>query len=119
MEFAPVKHKRTRGVSHSSRMVNVRPLAGEETQWFMVVPSLGGCAGKSRSGDGYLLYGRMSTDCGKFHRKSTNLGTLCGSGAEEGFANSTFLVGSADGLGLGKGEGPLAPLHADYGACSC
>jgi hypothetical protein len=102
VKFAPVEHKTTRGVSHSSRVVNVRPLAGEETQWFMVVSSLGGCAGKSRSGDDYPLYGRTLTDCGKFHHKLTNQGTLCGSGVEEGFADSTFLVGSADGLGLGK-----------------
>jgi hypothetical protein len=59
------------------------------------------------------------TDCGKFHHKLTNLGTLCGSGAEEGFADLTLLVESANGLGLGKGEGPSAPLHADYGACNC
>jgi hypothetical protein len=119
VEFAPVERKTTRGVSHSSRVANVRPLAGKETRWVIVVPSLGGCAGKSRSGDDYPLYGCTLTDCGKFHRKSTNLGTLCGSGAEEGFANSTFLVGSANGLGLGKGEGPSAPLHTDYGACNC
>ncbi len=77
-------------------VANVRPLAGEETQWFMVVPLLGGCAGKIQSGDDYPLYGRTLTDCGKFHRKLTNLGTFCGSGAEEGFADLTFLVGSAN-----------------------
>ncbi len=119
MEFAPVERKTARGVSHLSRVANVRPLAGEETRWFMVIPLLVGCAGKSWSGDNYPLYGRTATDCGEFHCKSTNLGTLCGSGAEEGFADSTFLVGSADGLGLGKGEGPSAPLHADYRACNC
>jgi hypothetical protein len=100
-------------------MVNVRPAAVEETRWFMVVPSLGGCAGKSRSEGDHPLYGRSLTNSGKFHRKSTNLGTLCGSGAEKGFADPTFLVGSANGLGLGKGEGPTAPLPADYGACNC
>jgi hypothetical protein len=119
MEFAPVKRKMTGRVSHSSRMVNVRPAAGEETRWFMVVPSLCGCAGKSRSEDDHPLHGHSSTNCSKFHHKLTNLGNLCGSGAEEGFANPTFLVGSANGLGLGKGEGPTALLPTDYGACNC
>ncbi len=100
-------------------MANVRPAAGEETQWFMVVPLLGGCAGKSRSEGDHPLYGRSSTNWGKFCHKLTNQGTLCGSGAEEGFADPTFLVGSANGLGLGKGEGPMASLPADYGACNC
>ncbi len=114
MEFAPVERKTTGGVSHLSHMANVQPLAREETRWFMVILLLGGCAGKSQSGDDYPLYGRALTNCGKFHHKPTNLGTLCRSGAEEGFADSTFLVGSDDGLGLGKGEGPFAPLPADY-----
>jgi hypothetical protein len=119
VEFAPVKRKTTGRVSHLSHMANIRPAAGEETQWFMVVPLLGGCAGKSWSEDNHPLYGRLSTNCGKFHHKLTNLGTLCGSGAEEGFTDPTFLVGSADELGLGKGGGPTAPLPADYGACNC
>ncbi len=100
-------------------MANVQPAAGEETQWFMVVPLLSVCAGKSRSENDHSLHGRLLTNCSKFHCKSTNLGTLCRSGVEEGFADLTFLVGSADGLGLGKGEGPTAPLPADYGACNC
>jgi hypothetical protein len=119
VKFAPVKRKMTGRVSHLSRMANVQPEAGEETRWFMVIPLLGGCAGKSQSEDDHPLYGHSLTNCGKFHRKLTNLGTLCGSGAKEGFADPTFLVGSANGLGLGKGEGPTAPLHADYRACNC
>jgi hypothetical protein len=119
MEFALVERKMTGRVSHLSRMVNVRPAAREEIRWLMVVPLLGGCAGKSRSEDDHPLHGRLSTNCSKFHRKSTNLGTLCGSNVEEGYADPTFLVGSANELGLGKGEGPRAPLPADYGACNC
>ena len=90
-------------------VANVRPLAGEETRWFMVVPLLGGCAGKSRSGVDYPLYGRTLIDCGKFHCKLTNLGTLCGSGAEEGFANLTFLVRSAN-TWTWQGRGAFGPL---------
>ncbi len=67
VEFAPVEHKTTGGVSHSGRMANVQPLAREETLQYMVVPLLGGCAEKNRSGDNCPLYGRLSTNCGKFH----------------------------------------------------
>jgi hypothetical protein len=43
----------------------------------------------------------------------TILGTLYESGAQEGFAGSTFLVGPADGLRIGKGEGCVSsPLQA-------
>jgi hypothetical protein len=68
VEFAPVERKTTGGVSHSGRMANVWPLAGEETKQYLVIPLLGGCAEKSRSGDNCPLYGRSSTNCCKFHR---------------------------------------------------
>ena len=54
----------------------------------------------------------------KFYRQSTDLGTLCGSSEKEGFADPTVLVGSANGFGIGKGEGPLAPLTAGR-SCFC
>jgi hypothetical protein len=66
VEFAPVERKTTGGVSHLGRMANIQPLAGEETQRYLVVPLLGGCAGKSRSGDNCPLYGCLSTNCGNF-----------------------------------------------------
>jgi hypothetical protein len=88
-------------------MANVRFEAGEESQRVLVVPALEGCFGGSRSADNRPLYGRASADRHKFHRKLADLGTLCGSGEEEGFAGPTFLVGSADGLDLAKERGLL------------
>jgi hypothetical protein len=67
MEFAPVEREMTGGVSHLGCMANVRPLAGEEIRWYLVVPLLDGCTEKSQSGDNCPLYGCLLTNCGKFH----------------------------------------------------
>jgi hypothetical protein len=63
----------------------------------------------SGSADNRPLHGRGLVDCRKLHCQLTDLGALCGSGEEEGFAGLTFLVGSANGLESGEREGPLAP----------
>ena len=100
-------------------MANVRPSAGEETEWVLDLPLLERCVKSGWPGNDFPLYGCSSADRRKLYSESTDLRTLCESGAEERFAGPTFLVGSADGLGLGKGEGPLAPLASGYGACNC
>ncbi len=51
----------------------------------------------------------------KLYSQSTNLQALCGSSEEEEFARPTILVGPANGLRFGKGEGPLAPLPTGQG----
>jgi hypothetical protein len=100
-------------------MVNVRPSVGEETEWVLDLPLLEGGVKSGWPGNNFPLYGCSSTDRRKLYSESTDLRTLCKSGAEERFAGPTFLVGPADGLGLGKGEGPSAPLASGYGACNC
>jgi hypothetical protein len=100
-------------------MANVRPSAGEETEQVLDLPLLKGGVKSSWPGNNFPLYGCSSTDRRKLYSESTDLRTLCGSGAEERFASPTFLVGSADGLGLGTGEGPSTPLASGYGACNC
>ena len=100
-------------------MANVRPSAGEETERVLDLPLLEGRAYSSGPGNDFPLYGCSSADHRKLYSESTDLRTLCGSSAEETFAGPIFLVGSADGLGLGKGEGPSAPLASGYGACNC
>ncbi len=118
MEFVSDEHETIGGFSHSCRVVNVRYEAGEESQWILVVPTLEGCFGGSRSADNRPLYGRALADRRNFFPESTDLGTLCGSGEEEGFADPTFLVGSVDGFGFGEGEGdspcagPCGPCHS-------
>ena len=116
MEFVFDEHETIGWFSHSCRVANVRFEAGEESQRVLVVPALKGCFGGSRSADNLPLYGRASADRRKFYRKSTNLGTLCGSGEEEGFPDPTFLVGSADGFGFGEGAG-IAPCAGPCGTC--
>jgi hypothetical protein len=81
----------------------------------MVVPALKGGAGGCQSADNRPLYGRALADRHKFYRESTNLGTLCGSSEKEGFADPTFLVGSANGFGFGKGEGLALPCTGPCG----
>ena len=100
-------------------MANVRPLAGEETERVLDLPLLERCVKSGWPVNDFPLYGCSSADRSKLYIESTDLRTLCGSGAEERFAGPTFLVGSANGLGLGKGEGPSAPLASGYGACNC
>ncbi len=100
-------------------MANVRPLAREETERVLDLPLLDRGVKSGWPGNNFPLYGCLSTDRRKLYSESTNLQTLCESGAEERFAGPTFLVGSADGLGLGNGEGPSAPLASSYGACNC
>ena len=116
MESVSAEHERTGGFSHSRRVANVQYEAGEESQRVLVIPALEECFGGSRSANNLPLYGRASADRRKFHRKSTDLGTLCGRGEEEGFADLTFLVGSADGFGFGKGAGN-APCAGPCGPC--
>ena len=116
MEFVSDEHETIGGFSHSCRVANVRFEAGEESQRVLVVPTLEGCSGGSRSADNRPLYGRASADRRKFYRKSTDLGTLCGSGEEKGFADPTFLVGPADGFGFGEGAG-IAPCAGPCGPC--
>ncbi len=118
MEFVSNKRKMIRGLPHLGSMVNVWPEAKEETQWVMVVPTLKGCAGCSRSAYNRSLYGLALADCSEFHCESTDLGTLCGSSEEEGFANPTFLVGSADGFEFGKREGYAPPCAGPCGPCT-
>jgi hypothetical protein len=43
---------------------------------------------------------------------------LCGGSEEERLAGPTLLVGPADGLGFGAGEGPSAPPQSGWGPCS-
>jgi hypothetical protein len=100
-------------------MAKVRPSAGEETGRVLDLPLLKGGVKSGWPGNNFPLYGCLSADRRKLYSESTDLQTLCGSGVEERFAGPTFLVGSADGLGLGKGEGPSAPLASGYGACNC
>ena len=100
-------------------MANVRPSAGEETERVLNLPLLEGGVKSGWPGNDFPLYGCSSADRRKLYSESTDLRTLCESGAEERLAGPTFLVGSADGLGFSKGEGPLAPLASGYGACNC
>ena len=73
-------------------MADVHPAAGEETQWVMVVLVLKACAGRSRSAYNRPLYGRLYAVCSKLHRELTDLGTLCGSSENEGFADPIISV---------------------------
>ncbi len=100
-------------------MANVRPSAGEETERVLDLSSLERCVKSGWPGNNFPLYICSLADRRKLYSESTDLQTLCGSGAEERFAGPTFLVGSANGLGFGKGEGPSAPLASGYGACNC
>ena len=102
MEFGSGEFKTTRGIPHSCCMANVWPAAREESGWVMVVSSISGCSESSGSADNHPLHGRVLANCRKLHRQLTDLGALCGSGKEEGFAGPTFLVGSANGLESGE-----------------
>jgi hypothetical protein len=99
-------------------MANVWPAAREETQLVIVVPALKGCGGRSRSAYNCPLYGHALAECSKFHCELTNLGTLCGSSEEEGFADLTILVESADGFGFGEREGFDPPCAGLCGPCT-
>ena len=112
MEFVSDEHEMIGGFSHLCRMANVRFEAGEESQRVLVVPTLEGCFGGSRSADNRPLYGRASADRRKFYRKSTDLGTLCGSSEEEGFADPTFFGGISRWIWIWQRSGDCSLCRA-------